>query len=1212
MNKDKKNFEGLVLAEGYKQIAENAEEYIFIKDKNLKYLTASKPFLNLVGLKSTEEIVGKTDYDIFPPDIADHYRKDDEAIFAALTPIVGKVEIIATSEKSKRYAKTSKGPLFNEKGELIGLYGISHDFTEVVCLEEKAQTAAKFIDLVDKMPGGVGILHFDGDSLFLDYANEGWFSIHHLPFETALPSRRNLLSLVYQPDQEAIRKAAELFKGEKNKTGTFMYRVLSRDQMLHWISVSFHYAYSEEQTDFYYAAYTDQDDLMEAEERLRISESALKESINGSNVQYFTYFPGKRLVKIYALNNRYSDLPTTMDNFPEDFLKYIKASPSDIKVYMEMVEAINRGAKEASCTIQMFYHGAYYWENVHMTSVKDEKGNIDKVLGFTLDVTEKKANEDKLRKERVRLKTLEGNVFEAFSFNLTKNTMPDIQTSDEQMLRLKLTEENLTEAINICPGLKVTNPATREVLLRAAARIPSKEDRRLFISNCAGEQVRKSLREGKYVSELRYRRYVKDKLHWVMTHTEVLPDPDSGDFFAFFYTEDINEQVINDKINSQIISRNYLSVSYLDLQSNTFHWSMGVDGEVKKLNEMTYQKALKQAQEHVIPEEQEDFLNNFQVDTIKKALAKGPVYTIYNSRPEIDTRYSDKPHKQMKNDLFYLDDNKDVIVFLLSDVTEIFEAERDNREKLKEALTAAEQASVAKTEFLSRMSHEIRTPMNAIIGLDAIALQEKNLSRTMEDHLQKIGISARFLLSLINDILDMSRIESGRMVLKKESFNFEELINGINTILYQQCNESGLDYDCVIKSLTDENYVGDMTKLQQVLVNILGNAVKFTPSGGKIHFMVQELSRSKSQVNMRFEIADTGIGIDEKFLPHLFQPFSQENRGRTSAYGGTGLGLAISKNIVSLMGGDIKVHSIKNVGSEFTVDVALGIDKTRSPIHWSGLNMAPLFTLIVDDDIIVCQHSQLVLNQAGFKAEFVDSGNGALEKVDFQHKAKKDYDLILLDWKMPDMDGVETAARIRKVVGPDVTIIIMTAYDWTDIEAKALAAGVDFFMKKPIFASSVTRAFENVFYKKNKNKPIPEEKKKTFNFQGFRILVAEDNEINAEITKTLLTAKHCRVELAHNGAEAVEAFLTSKDDYFDLILMDVRMPIMDGLEATKTIRAMRKKGSKDIPIIAMTANAFQEDINLSLASGMNAHLAKPIEPEILYETIEKYLQKKVD
>jgi signal transduction histidine kinase/CheY-like chemotaxis protein len=561
----------------------------------------------------------------------------------------------------------------------------------------------------------------------------------------------------------------------------------------------------------------------------------------------------------------------------------------------------------------------------------------------------------------------------------------------------------------------------------------------------------------------------------------------------------------------------------------------------------------------------------------------------------------------MKNDIFYLDENRDIIVYLLADVTEIFEQERQSRGRLETALTAAEQASVAKTEFLSRMSHEIRTPMNAIIGLDAIALQEKNLSTSMTDHLQKIGISARFLLALINDILDMSRIESGRLALKNELFGFEEMVGSINTILYEQCRDNGLEYECILKSYTEETYTGDVTKLQQVLINLLGNAVKFTPRGGKIHFMIEQLSRTKEKARLRFEIADTGIGIDEKFLPHIFEPFSQENRGRTSAYGGTGLGLAISKNIVGMMNGDITVHSIKNIGSEFTVEVELGLTRDSIRRRELGQNLRPLFTLIVDDEIIVCQHTQMILNEAGLKTEYVDSGSGAVQKVETQHRVHDDYDLVLLDWKMPDMDGIETAREIRKIVGPEITIIIMTAYDWADIEKKARAAGVDLFMKKPIFASSVTKAFENVFLRKQASAE-PEERH-DFDFIGKKILLAEDNVINAEIACNLLQMKGCEVELVVNGAEAVEAFAAAPIGRFDAILMDVRMPVMDGLEATRAIRAMRKADAKTIPILAMTANAFQEDAKQSMEAGMNAHLTKPIEPVTLYETLKRGFEK---
>jgi len=771
-----------------------------------------------------------------------------------------------------------------------------------------------------------------------------------------------------------------------------------------------------------------------------------------------------------------------------------------------------------------------------------------------------------------------------------------------------------TDEVEAISGTGVLLPGTKppqryaDFLGLAAQVMPHREDREALLRHFSRQALLSAHQAGERTAAMEcYASPDGRRPGWIRLQMNYLKRPGSEDVIAFGTLREISDEVIYRELTNRIVESNYENVSYLDLFSGQLFVKAAHDDRAFALDKLAYGEALDRAVKRwVRPAQAEEIGEKMSAQTVKAALEKSSVYTVYYN---IRRGPADSAERQIKNDAFYLDDNRNVIVFLLSDVTDVFERERENREKMAQALAAAEQASLAKTEFLSRMSHEIRTPMNAIIGLDAIALQEQGLSAAMEDHLQKIGISARFLLSLINDILDMSRIESGRMALKNEPFSFEKLIDGINTILYEQCRDSGIDYDCVLKSFTEERYVGDATKLQQVLINILGNAVKFTPKGGKIHFMVAQLSHTKDKARMRFEIADTGIGIDESFLPHMFEPFSQENRGRTSAYGGTGLGLAISKNIVGLMGGEISVHSIKDVGSSFTVEVDLGLtsETIRRRAILDSACMTPLNTLVVDDDVIVCQHTQMLLQQAGLQAEWVDSGAGAVERVEQKHAQQDDYDLILLDWKMPDMDGIETARRIRRIVGPEVTIIIMTAYDWADIEAKARAAGVDLFMKKPVFASSVTKAFENVF--RRKQEVTEPERQPEFHFDGRRVLVCEDNEINAEIARNILEMKGMEVEQAGNGAEAIEQFLSRPDSYYDAILMDVRMPIMDGLEATRTIRAMKKPGSRTIPIIAMTANAFQEDVKSSMDAGMNAHLAKPFEPQTLYETLDRFFSK---
>jgi len=1064
-------------------------------------------------------------------------------------------------------------------------------------------------DLINQLPAGVSILHEEQGFYLLDYFNGAWCRAHHFSLDYAAQLLyTNVQDFVYPEDLPLLKEEFALVQSGAKSEGHSVYRVYGESGNLHWLDLRYRQAYEEKGVRYYYASYNDLDAQKKAEAQLEDSQKALREAVKHSDIQFFTYFPGQHRCEIYTVSDRLENLPLIWENFPDDFLHYTQASPEDAQSYRNMLRQIDEGADTAECLVYFAYQGTWNWEKMKINAVKDAEGRTLKGQGYSVNVTRNILEENRLREKLLRLRSLSGNTFEAFTFNLTQKTDPDIQTKDQAMLTQELPEQLREEAYRICPPLKDSNPATVEILLRAASRIPDPQDRKKFITTCSSNAVSQAYAQGHYKGEICYRRYVGDTLRWVSSTAEVMPDPASGDLVALYYTSDITNRTVREKIFTNIATKHFETVAYYDLQTKKFFVNSTYNATDASLAEGTsYEEALQCIAANCANAEQRtEYLKQMSLENLTEKLALQPTYTVYSTRRGSRQNQPGQTYRQLRDDIFYLDEHRDVIVFLLSDVTTVMELEKENREKLASALKAAEQASIAKSEFLSRMSHEIRTPMNAIIGLDAIALQEKGLSRALEDHLQKIGLSARFLLSLINDILDMSRIESGRMLLKNEPFNFEDLINSINTIVYQQCRAGSLDYDCVLKSYTETFYVGDMMKLQQVLINLLGNAVKFTPRGGKVHFMIEQIARSADKVKLRFEIADTGIGIDEKFLPHMFEPFSQEERGRTSTYGGTGLGLAICKNIVTLMGGTISVHSIKNVGSEFTVEVEMEL--TKETIRRRSLlppKQRSLYTLIVDDDVIVCRHTQLILKESGYDAEWVDSGAGALTKVNSQHQIHRDYDLILLDWQMPDMNGIETARRIREVVGPEVTIIIMTSYDWAEIEQQALDAGVNLFMKKPIFATSLSQAFDNLSLKKPPEKVISQE----FDFAGRRVLLAEDNAINAEIARRLLEIKHCQVEVVRNGAEAVESFAEKPKGYFDAILMDVRMPIMDGLSATRAIRAMRKEGSKTVPILAMTANAFAEDMNQSLQSGMNAHLTKPIEPLTLYATLLKFFKK---
>ena len=544
-------------------------------------------------------------------------------------------------------------------------------------------------------------------------------------------------------------------------------------------------------------------------------------------------------------------------------------------------------------------------------------------------------------------------------------------------------------------------------------------------------------------------------------------------------------------------------------------------------------------------------------------------------------------------------------VFLdITDRKNMLDKLAQQQESLNAALEEANQANKAKTAFLSNMSHEIRTPMNAIIGLNSIALEDPTISAQTRGYLEKIGISAHHLLGIINDILDMSRIESGRMTIKSEEFSFAKMLEQVNTIIGGQCNDKGLHYDCRTVGRIDDYYIGDDMKLRQLLINTLGNAVKFTPEGGTVTFVIEEVARLGNKSTLRFVIKDTGIGMSREFLPHIFDAFSQEDSSSSATgFGSTGLGMPITKSIVELMNGNIEVESEKGAGTTFTVTVTL-MQADRETDGEDGFKLQPheMSVLVIDDDRIACEHAQLVLSHMGITCETILSGEEAVELVRVRHARREDFNLILVDWKMPGMDGLETTRQIRSIVGDGTPIIILTSYSWEDIEGEAREAGVDTFASKPLFAGTVMDEFRAAFRKKNSNAV-----RTAVDLKGRRVLLAEDVAINAEIMMMVLSMREMSVDHAENGKIAVQMYQEHEPGYYDAVLMDMRMPEMGGLEAARAIRATNKSDAETIPIIALTANAFDEDVQRSMQAGLNAHLSKPVEPDLLFETLEELL-----
>nr|WP_162990645.1 response regulator [Maliibacterium massiliense] len=546
------------------------------------------------------------------------------------------------------------------------------------------------------------------------------------------------------------------------------------------------------------------------------------------------------------------------------------------------------------------------------------------------------------------------------------------------------------------------------------------------------------------------------------------------------------------------------------------------------------------------------------------------------------------------------------LVVSLSDLTE----EKRGRQVLEDALRSAQSANFAKRDFLSRMSHEIRTPLNVVIGMSAIARKALDNPARLEDYLSKIEMSSQHLLCLVNDVLDMSKIENGKLHLVKEPFRLDDFISSLTALIYPQATQKKISFDVKLFDIARTNLVGDALRLNQILLNLLTNALKFTPQGGNITLTVRQFSVKKGMVCMRFAVHDTGCGIQQQDIARLFTPFEQADDTVARNYGGTGLGLAITKNLVSMQKGSIDVYSEVGEGSTFIVELPFDLcdepeKEFRLPARFERVR-----ALVVDDDEEHCRQSVRMLGRMGVRADMACTSQEAIEKLLCAYKQSEPYDVCLMEAQMPDLNGIAITRWIRSKIGPEQTRIILAAYDWPAIEQEARLAGVNWFVRKPLFAGALFDALAGAFGEK-RARPQADKGPEQPDFRGRRILIAEDHALNMEIIVELLGATGVNIDQAANGAVALDMFTAAPVGYYDLILMDVQMPVMDGYEAVRRIRACERADARHIPILAMTANAFREDVTQALQCGMDGHIAKPIDLGILYHTLQQYLQQDV-
>ena len=550
------------------------------------------------------------------------------------------------------------------------------------------------------------------------------------------------------------------------------------------------------------------------------------------------------------------------------------------------------------------------------------------------------------------------------------------------------------------------------------------------------------------------------------------------------------------------------------------------------------------------------------------------------------------------------DGNPKHVLVLFKDITKQKEKDMEYQRTLKEAYQLAERANQAKTTFLNNMSHDIRTPMNAIIGFTSLAATHINEKERLKDYLSKIMTSSNHLLSLINDVLDMSRIESGKVKIEESPCSIPVVMHDLRNILQTDIKAKRLDFFIDTVDVVDENVICDKLRLNQILLNCMSNAMKYTKTGGTIGLrIIQKGHSAEGFADYDFVVKDNGIGMSKEFAEHIFEPFTREETSTVSRIPGTGLGMAITKNIVDMMGGTIKVKSELGVGSEFTISLRF---KTTQQNGKRGVikELNGFRALVADDSMDSCASVEKMLRTIGLRPEWTTSGKEAIFRARYAAQENDPFQVYIIDWLMPDMNGIEVVRRIRMEIGDEVPIIILTAYDWADIEQEAREAGVTAFCAKPLFVSELYDVLQNASRPvKTKDKTILEVEA----FKGKEILLVEDVELNREIAETILTEAGFHVNSVEDGKQAVDYMESEKGDMIDLILMDVMMPVMDGYEATQKIRQLEDKTKADIPIIAMTANAFEEDAKAAIEAGMNAHMAKPIRIESLYEIIEQYL-----
>ena len=943
---------------------------------------------------------------------------------------------------------------------------------ELVRQQHEAELARERALSVESIPSGVGVFDVTEGNIALNYINSGFFQMLGIPPEEKdRYFSKAVVNNVLADDRKVFYDAVHEAMG-KNRQLNCRLRLSLGEKEPHWVEIVANHVPLDGTTERFYVSYYDVDHLIRVQNELREKELTYRDILSYSEIIHFTYYLAEHRYKVEVQPEKYHMLPGTVEDYPASLIRLLHLNEKDAAVYKDMIAAIDAGEKEAECTVYVNQPGIAGWYRTHLMSVADEKGKPCKAIGNVFNVDRTVEAEKAISDERFRMESLGGIYLATACFSVKRDLEITFNRTGDLAAVEAVDPDALAEARAVEPTIDRQRPETLRSLLAAAGQIPDPEQRQAFIRACSHAGMLRAFREGNRDVTLEYRRFVGKKLIWVSTRIILMEEPSTGDILSFFYTRDIHQMKQNEQIRKLVLENRCDYFALLNVKSRTlaFNGSAHIERTLccgfDAGAENPYDEGVRQAVRRFFdPARGEALLAGIGVEKITASLQDSPAYSVvYDWKAEDGTR--------LRKQILYqwLDGTKEDILVVESDITGAFRQEQQRERQLQDALEAAERANQAKTEFISRISHDVRTPIGAIQNMTAFAREDLDDRQKLLSDLDKIEVSNTLLLSLINDVLDISKIDSGKIELHPEPYLYDDYIETIRNLFEPLCQQKGLTLS-IQESRTGRGHgvLVDHVRYNQISLNLLSNAVKYTPAGGTITYTSHSEKRGDGFVALGFEVGDTGIGMSEAFQAKMFEPFSQEldNPARNKQVGGTGLGLSIVKKLVDLMGGRMTVESELGRGTKIAVSFVLpaAAAADREPGEAPG---AP-----ADEHL----------------------------------------------------DG--------------------------------------------------------------------------------RILLVEDNAINTEIATRILEAFGLEITHAGDGKQAVDRFEQSAPGEFAGILMDIQMPVMNGYEATRAIRALDRPDARRVPIIAMTADAFEESVRTAQKAGMDDYVTKPIDPQGLYGILEK-------